>query len=113
MQFSVSGWSRPRVVAVALALLTFAAFFRVSQNGFVGYDDPDYLSLNPIVRQGLTREGLAWAFGNVHGEQTYWHPLTWISHMIDVQLFGLNPGAHHLVSLAIHTANAVLLFLLL
>src|SRR5258706_6609123 len=104
---------RHRIVAVTLVLLTLATFWGVSRNGFVSYDDPDYLTSNTIVQKGISKEGLAWAFGNVHGEQTYWHPLTWLSHMIDVQLFGLNPGAHHLVSLGFHSANVLLLFLVL
>jgi protein O-mannosyl-transferase len=111
MRFSICTVPRHYLVAAVLAILTFSTFLKVRENGFVGYDDPDYLTLNPIVRQGLTRDGLAWAFGKIHGEQTYWHPLTWVSHMLDVQLFGMNATAHHLVSLGLHTANAVLLFL--
>ena len=57
--------------------------------------------------------GVAWAFGNVHGEKTYWHPLTWISHMLDVQWFGLNAGAHHLVNVFWHALNVALLFIVL
>src|SRR5438552_11037136 len=104
---------RTSTVAILLALLTAATFWQVSRLGFVSYDDPDYVTLNRVVQKGLSWQGLAWAFGNIHGEQTYWHPITWLSHMLDVQLFGLNPGAHHLVSLAFHIANAVLLFLIL
>src|SRR5207247_2382543 len=104
---------RHRLIALGIALLTVATFWRIGLNDFVGYDDPDYLTFNSIVKQGISKEGLAWAFGKVHGEQTYWHPVTWLSHMLDVQLFGMNPAAHHLVSLAFHTASAVLLFLVL
>jgi protein O-mannosyl-transferase len=113
MRFSICIVPRHYLVAAVLAILTFSTFLKVRENGFVGYDDPDYLASNPIVRQGLTREGLTWAFGKIHGEQTYWHPLTWVSHMLDVQVFGMNAAAHHLVSLSLHTANAVLLFLVL
>src|SRR5262249_30491392 len=68
---------------------------------------------NGIVQRGLTAEGLAWAFGQLHGTATYWHPLTWISHMLDCQLFGLKPGPHHLVNVLFHALNAVLLLVLL
>jgi len=94
-----------------LIALTAAVYWRVGGHEFLRYDDPDYVTLNTHVNQGLTAEGLAWAFGNLHGDATYWHPLTWVSHMIDCELFGLKPGPHHLVNLAFHIANVVLLFL--
>src|SRR5713101_6704021 len=96
-----------------LVTVTGAAFWGVHKLGFIVYDDPDYITANPIVQRGLTPEGLGWAFGNVRGSVTYWHPITWVTHMVDCQLFGLNGGAHHLVSLGFHTANVLLLFLLL
>ena len=96
---------------LALIFLTFAAHWRVLQNGFVNYDDNDYVTANPLIQRGLTLDGLAWAFGNLHGEKTYWHPLTWVSHMLDCQLFGLNPIGHHATSLLLHGLNVVLLFL--
>jgi protein O-mannosyl-transferase len=105
--------SQSRFVAVALVVLTFATFWHVNRNGFVGYDDPDYITANPIIQQGISKKGLAWAFGRIHGENTYWHPITWLSHMIDAELFGLKPAGHHLMSLALHVANAALLFLVL
>ena len=95
------------LVAVLLALLTIGAFRNVARNGFIGYDDTGYLTKNPMVRQGLSLPGVAWAFTTTH--QANWHPLTWLSHMLDFSLFGVNPGAHHLVSLALHLANALLL----
>jgi tetratricopeptide (TPR) repeat protein len=101
------------LLAVSLVILIAAAFWEVSRNGFISYDDPDYLTMNPMVQKGMTSEGLAWAFGSINRERTYFHPLTWVSHMIDVQLFGMNPAAHHLVSLAIHAVNSTLLFYLL
>jgi len=81
---------RTSIVAILLALLTAGTYWQVSRLEFLSYDDPDYITLNPIVQKGLSSEGMAWAFGNIHGEQTYWHPITWLSHMLDVQLFGLN-----------------------
>ena len=73
--------------------------------------DIDYVTENRIVRQGLTWHGVAWAFQTVHAAN--WHPLTWLSHMLDVQIFGLQPSPHHLVNLLFHIANTILLFLLL
>src|SRR5689334_7422955 len=67
----------------ALVLLTFATFSGVSNLQFVSYDDPDYITANPIVQQGFTKSGIAWAFGRVHGTETYWHPVTWLTHMMD------------------------------
>ena len=94
-----------------LALLVIAAYARVAGNGFVGLDDEDYVTGNPRVLAGLTWDGIAWAFTTTRAAN--WHPLTWISHMIDVELFGLHAGAHHLVSLAIHAASTLVLFHLL
>ena len=80
---------------------------------FINYDDPDYVTSNPVVQRGLSVDGLEWAFGRIHGENTYWHPLAWMSHMIDCELFGVNPGAHHLVNVMFHIGNAILAFLCL
>src|SRR6185436_3033533 len=63
------------------------------------------------VQPGLTWQGLKWAFGHLHGERTYWHPITWISHMADCQVFGLDPGWHHMMNVLLHAVNAVLLFI--
>jgi len=100
-----------RRVAVLLAVATLAVYAQVAGHGFVSYDDPDYVSGNPYVRAGLTRAGLSWALTTGHAGN--WHPLTWLSHMLDCQLFGLRPGAHHLTNVLLHTANTLLLFVLL
>ena len=100
-------------VALGLALITLALYWPVRQHAFINYDDPLYVTENPHVQEGLTPAGLRWAFLNLHGEHTYWHPLTWVSHMLDCQLFGLNAGAHHLVSVAFHIVNVLLLLALL
>ena len=105
--------SLPWWVCLLLAGLTFAVYAPVSQHEFIHYDDPAYVTANPQIQSGLTRDGLAWAFGRLHGRETYWHPLTWVSHMVDCQLFGLNAGAHHLVNVVFHALNAVLLFVVL
>jgi protein O-mannosyl-transferase len=98
-------------VSILLALLTFGVYAQVSQFDFVSYDDPDYTDNNRHTRDGITKEGLVWAF--THSHAANWFPLTWISHMVDCHLFGLNAGPHHLVNLGIHTTSTVLLFLVL
>jgi tetratricopeptide (TPR) repeat protein len=100
-------------VVLLLIVITAAVYWRVSGHDFVNYDDNDYVTANPEVQAGLTRHGVAWAFGELHGAKTYWHPLTWLSHMLDCQLFGLRPGPHHLVNVFLHLINAALLFLVL
>ncbi len=103
---------RNLLIVLFLTVVTGAVYWQVGQHEFLNYDDPDYVTGNGLVRKGLTQEGLAWAFGNLHGEKTYWHPVTWISHMLDCQWFGLKPGAHHLVNVLFHGINAVLVFFL-
>jgi tetratricopeptide (TPR) repeat protein len=98
-------------IAIVLAAVTVLVYLPMLRHGFVNYDDPDYILNNPHVRAGLTWSGMAWAFQS--SVASNWHPLTWISHMIDCGLFGVNPAGHHLVNVLFHTANAVLLFLLL
>ena len=98
-------------LSLGLSLLTLAGFLPVLRNGFVNFDDPQYVYANPWVRQGVSAAGLRWALtAQVAGN---WHPLTLASHMLDVQLFGLNPAGHHLTSLLLHLANVLLLFAVL
>lgn len=96
---------------VSLLLLTFAAYSNIPRLDFMDIDDGSYVTNNSHVRDGLTLDGIWWAFTSAHAGN--WHPLTWISHMIDTQLFGLKPRPHHLVNLLIHAINALLLFFLL
>ncbi|HSQ31261.1 MAG TPA: tetratricopeptide repeat protein [Gemmatimonadaceae bacterium] len=96
------------LTCLGLAAITVVAFAAVRRFGFVDYDDFDYVATNPHVTPGLTSQGIWWAFTS--GYAANWHPLTWLSHMLDVQLFGMNAGAHHLVSLGFHVANTLLLF---
>lgn len=100
---------------LALCLALFAAtlvfFSPVAHNGFVLLDDVPYILGNPQVRSGISWQTIKWSFTTFHAG--YWHPLTWLSHALDCQLFGVNPAGHHMVSVLIHAANAVLLFLLL
>jgi tetratricopeptide (TPR) repeat protein len=102
-------WLRhPAVLCAILAIVTLIVYAPVWENGFVDYDDADYVTANAQIQRGLTWEGIKWAFSTGHASN--WHPLTWVSHMLDVQLFGLHPGSHHLVSVGIHVANTLLLF---
>jgi Flp pilus assembly protein TadD len=94
-----------------LVIITGTAYLQVKDHDFVNYDDNEYIAENLHVQAGLTFENVAWAFGTYHVSN--WHPLTWISHMLDVQLFGLKPGAHHIINLLFHVANTLLLFLVL
>ncbi len=98
-------------VCLALAGITFLVFQSVTSFGFVNYDDPLYVTQNPAVLAGLTWRGIVWAFTQIHASN--WHPVTWLSHMTDVELFGLDAGWHHITNLVFHIANSLLLFLLL
>ncbi|HEY6838706.1 MAG TPA: tetratricopeptide repeat protein, partial [Geobacteraceae bacterium] len=97
-------------VCLALVLVTVAVYGRVAGHDFIGLDDPAYVFENPHVSSGLTLANIRWAFVST---DLNWHPLTWLSHMADVQLFGLAPAAHHLINLLFHLLNTILLFLLL
>ena len=102
--------ARVAVISAALLVLILAAYPGVLRNGFVNYDDQVYVTENPHVQAGLNGDSVAWAFTTT--DQANWHPLTWLSHMLDVQLYGLDAGKHHSTSLILHAANALLLFLL-
>jgi len=102
---------RTLLICLSLAAVTWAALWPVSGNGFVNFDDPFYISENGSVLGGLNWLSVKWAFST--GYFGNWHPLTWLSHMLDVQLFGLDAGWHHLHSLALHTGSVLLLFLAL
>jgi len=96
---------------LALALGTFLCYWPLTHHDFIVFDDHEYILDNTHVTSGLTPAGVAWAFGT--GYAANWHPITWISHMLDCSLFHLNPGGHHLTNLLFRTANVLLLFLLL
>jgi len=98
-------------ICAALIVITWAVFGETVGHEFVNFDDPIYVSENDHVRAGLSWQGVAWAFTHIHSHN--WHPLTTISHMLDCQLFGLKPGAHHFVNVLLHSATAALLFFLL
>ncbi|HAJ26671.1 MAG TPA: hypothetical protein DCG53_05410 [Syntrophus sp. (in: bacteria)] len=98
-------------ICLCIALLTFAVYGQVKDHAFVDFDDYEYITENPHVRSGLSIDNIVWAFTSYHSNN--WHPITWISHMVDVQLFGLNPAGHHLVNVCFHLLNTILLLLLL
>jgi len=98
-------------ISCALVVLTLILYWPVRSHDFVNYDDPDYVTENPVVQRGLTEQGVLWAFRS--GQSFNWHPVAWISHMLDCQIFGMNPGGHHFTSVLFHALNTLLLFLLL
>ncbi len=98
-------------MCLLLAVITLALYNPVNRHPFVNYDDDRYVTENPHIRQGLTGGTIAWALTST--EQANWHPLTWMSHALDVSFFRLNPAGHHFTSVLIHVVNAILLFLLL
>mgnify|MGYP000515855873 CR=1 FL=1 len=98
-------------ICLVLAASTLAVYWQVQSCDFVNYDDNEYVTENPNVQAGLTRQGVIWAFTT--GYAANWFPLTWLSHMLDCELFGVNPGRHHLTNLLFHIANSLLLFIVL
>lgn len=104
-----AGWfRRPGWLAVAVGLATLLVHLPALRGDFVNYDDPDYVTSNRMVQGGLTWAGVKWAFTT--GQASNWHPLTWLSHLLDVTVFGLRPWGHHLTSVLLHALNAGLLF---
>ncbi len=99
------------LIAVALAVLVLGVYWQVGGHAFVVMDDGEYVFQNPVVARGLTLDGISWALTTFHFSN--WHPLTWLSHMTDVSLFGLDAGWHHRVNLLFHLLNTELLFLVL
>ncbi|HVM47772.1 MAG TPA: tetratricopeptide repeat protein [Candidatus Acidoferrum sp.] len=99
------------LLCLALGCVTLAVFWPSLHHDFIRYDDQQYVTENARVQAGLSWSGLAWAFRSSHANN--WHPLTWLSHMLDCQLYGLKPAGHHLTNVLLHTADTLLLFLLL
>jgi tetratricopeptide (TPR) repeat protein len=102
-------WRVPGL-CVGLAAITLAVFGQTLHHEFINFDDGD-VNDNPVVARGLTVKGVVWAFAQIHSDN--WFPLNWLSHMLDSQLYGLNPGGHHLTNVLLHTATVILLFLVL
>src|SRR5438093_9026938 len=105
----VTTFERPDIlILVVLAVVTFGIYAQLIGHRFITFDDPTYIEHNPMVNRGITLAGLAWAFTTFY--EGNWHPLTWIAHMIDSQLFGMFAGGHLLVNALIHAANTLLVF---
>lgn len=100
--------ARDLLIVLALAVIVFAIYGQTRHFEFLIWDDPGYVSENAHVRGGLTLEGVLWALRT--GQLANWHPLTWISHMLDVEIYGLAPGGHHLTSVLLHALNSGLLY---
>ena len=97
------------LICVSLIVLTTAAFWQVKNNDFINYDDDVYVYQNKFIEDGLNYKSIIWAFSTTHNNN--WHPLTWLSHLLDCQFYGITPAGHHVTSLLLHLANVVLLFL--
>ncbi len=107
----ISNQQQVFLIYILLAVVTFAVYCGVLYNGFINFDDADYITKNYHVQQGLTLSNIKWAFISI--EAANWHPLTWLSHMLDCQIFGQKARGHHLVNLLLHTINVLLLFSIL
>jgi Flp pilus assembly protein TadD len=107
--------SQPRgsilLISLSLVVATLVVFWPLAHFQFINLDDNEYVHANPQVKAGLTVKGLIWAFTTTHAGN--WHPLTWLSHMADCELYGLNAGGHHVTNVLLHLANTLLLFLVL
>lgn len=99
------------MLGALLIAITAAVYSPVRTHGFIDFDDPIYITHNSKVLEGITWGGLRWAFTTGYAEN--WHPLTWLSHMLDIELFGLQAGYHHVISVVLHIANSVLLLTVL
>ena len=99
------------VACLLLIVCTLAVYWQVINHDFLNFDDGQYVTENAEVQSGLTLHGLQWAFTTTY--TTNWHPLTWLSHMLDAELYGANPAGHHVTGLLLHLLNTILLFLLL
>ena len=99
------------LIYLLIPLITIAAFWGIHNYEFINLDDPAYVTSNPNVQAGLTAKAVRWAFTQSHAG--YWHPVTWLSHMVDCGLYGLNPGGHHVTNLLIHILSSLVLFWIL
>jgi Tfp pilus assembly protein PilF len=97
------------LICLLLVIPTLAVYWQVRNHEFIGYDDVTYVTKNPHLQAGLSLEGITWAFTSKRAGN--WHPLTWLSHMLDIQVYGMDPGRHHLTNVLFHIMNTLLLFL--
>lgn len=103
--------NRKLLLSLALVVLTVLVYFPIRENAFINFDDTSYITRNPHVTSGLEWSTVEWAFSTFDAGN--WHPLTWLSHALDYQVFGLNPAGHHFVNVGLHAVNAALIFLVL
>ncbi|RZB35316.1 MAG: hypothetical protein SRB1_01084 [Desulfobacteraceae bacterium Eth-SRB1] len=99
------------IVCLFLVAANLVIYWQITSHEFISFDDGSYITQNPYVQSGLTFESIKWAFTTFHASN--WHPLTWLSHMLDIELYGLNSMGHHWTSLQIHLINTLLLFFIL
>ena len=99
------------LICLLLVILTLSVYIQIKNHDFINLDDTEYVTDNSHVREGIKLKTVTWAFGSTHASN--WHPLTWLSHMMDCQLFGVDPGRHHLINLLLHIINTLLLFIVL
>ncbi|QTA92396.1 Tetratricopeptide repeat-containing protein [Desulfonema magnum] len=99
------------LICLMLTLAVISVYWQVGSHEFISFDDSVYVTENRYVKAGLTRESMIWAFSFADKKGAYWQPLTWLSHMLDCELYGLNAGMHHRTNLLFHIANTILLFL--
>lgn len=106
--FETHSMFRSFLICGLLVILILAVYWQVGTHDFLNFDDDQYITANPYIANGLTRESVSWAFTSV--QNFNWHPLTWLSHALDIDLFGMNPRGHHLMNVAIHSAGTIILF---
>lgn len=98
------------IICIFIVVATLTVYGQIRTHDFIGYDDDKYVTENRYVSQGLSNESVIWAFMSTHASN--WHPVTWLSHMLDVELFGMRPGGHHMTSVFFHLINSLLIFIL-
>ena len=96
------------LISLFLVIAILSVYWQVRNHDFINFDDDLYVTINPHVQTGLTLDSIIWAFTSTHASN--WHPLTWLSHMLDCQIYGMNPGQHHLTNVLFHILNTLLLF---
>ena len=112
-QTSIFAIDRRIVICLLLVFSILAVYGKVRHYDFINLDDNEYVYHNPNILSGITKESLVWSFHFQDKDNNYWVPLTWLSHMMDVELHGTDPGRHHLTNVAYHAFNAILLFIVL
>jgi hypothetical protein len=98
------------IVCFLLVVITLMAYWQLPSHGFLSFDDNEYITQNVHIQQGITPGNISWAFN--FADIAYWHPITWLFHMLFFQLFGMNPSMHHLMNLFLHISNSLLLFII-